>query len=148
MTSHPPTETGPAPGLPCLPPELCSALRATLDAHPLLRSTPEGPVIGHLIDYTPPTDYPDLATNMNVELAEHFPLLYQSISSALFAAGRRPVYPARFSLPAILPAGPISTKLPATWLCLASGLLTFSAPAGPCVQFHIVPRSNLDAIFS
>jgi len=132
----------------CLPEELRAPLVASLPSHPLVRQTPAGPVIGYLIDQVPPSDYPDLASNMNVELAEAFPLLYQSISSALFAAGRTPIYPAKFSLPAILPSGPIATSLPATYLDLSTGDLTFVAPSGPCVQFHILPHGKADAVFS
>ena len=132
--------------LPCLPPDLLASTLKRIEASDLARPSPQGRIIGYLIDHTP--DYPDLVPHMNVEMAEQFPLLYSALSAALFALKRQPIYPKKLSLPAILLDGPASVRLPVTYLDLSSGHLTFSPPSGVCLQFHIHKKGASDAIFS
>lgn len=138
-----------SPTLPCLPEELLASLTENLGDHELLRATPQGRIIGHLIDYTTPDTYAALVPASNVEMAEAFPLLYNAIAAALYAAGRVPVFPNSLSLPVISLSGPIKTKLPCTYLDLATGNLVLTPPTtGPVVQFHVLPRGKFDAVFS
>lgn len=137
--------------LKCMSSEVLDPLVASLDTHPLLRTLPIAGaprrLIGCLIDHDGPA-YKATVPAMNVDLATHFPLAYYAVSQALFALKRTPLYPQNLGLPAILPDGPVPTKLASTYLNLTTGEIQFDPPSGPCMQFHIVPRGRYDILFA
>lgn len=117
------------------------------DATPHLRHPLDPSRIGLMCEID--TNYTsESASASNHAIGGHLPHLFLTIPRIFRTVGISTIYASNLALPTICLTAPIDTKLPRTFFDLSNGDITFTPPAGRCLQWHMKNHVRDQIIFA